>query len=468
MSEEIQKEDLGEALRIDTEVCVVGAGFAGLAAAIRLQDKGCKVVVLEARERSGGRVHTDWDTKARWVDLGGQWIGKPQTAIWELVDRSGTGTYETPTKGFARIRGIDKEARIVNSDLDWTGVPGIEMIQAPMKQLEELVEEIPAEAPWKHPDAYRLDRMTFRNWLDTNVPNAHARAFLEADISYTCAAPDEISVLATLATVKQCGGFKKLDEDAQETRIVGGAERIAIDIVDKVLEKNTVIFNQPVRQIQWSESGVVVRSNNYEIHAKRVIVTAPPHVAKDIYFLPELPADRRALMEQWPQGTVIKIGMIFPTPFWRDMGWNGLSLDWKAIAVETADSSPTPNASACGTLTAFVYSTKANEIKGLPPEERKQLILRDMVERFGNQVLYPLEYHETFWANEVYTKGCYGAFLRPGATTTFGPLIRAATGTIHWAGSETSPIWPTFIEGAVRSGYRAADEIVDLLKTAAV
>lgn len=460
----MSQDQIGSSV-IETDVCIVGAGFAGLSAALRLQARNVRCVILEARDRVGGRVWTDHHTAAKWLDRGGQWVGGDQKGFLELIELTRTPTYPTYTHGCARVRGVDADETLVTSHYpDRRDVPGIEKVKVQVDKLKAIVAQIPPEAPWNHPDAETLDNMTFREWLQKSGADARTQDFLEADISYACAAPQDISVLALLAIIRQCGGFEALNDDAQETRIVGGAQTVATRTVDLLLKPGSVYYNEPVGRINRGTNDVFVQGRSVAVHAKKVIVTAPPTVARDILFDPPLPALRQELMAAWPQGTVIKVGMIFATPFWRHHvpdRFNGLSLDYRALAVETADSSPTEDASPCGTLTAFVYTTKANEIKDLPAEERRTRILNDLKERFGGPVLNPLEYDETFWTLERFTKGCYGAYLKPGATTKFKNLIRDPVGPIHWAGSETSSVWPTFIEGAIQSGYRAAQEILD-------
>jgi monoamine oxidase len=92
--------------------------------------------------------------------------------------------------------------------------------------------------------------------------------------------------------------------------------------------------------------------------------------------------------------------------------------------------------------------------------ERRQRILREMAARFGDAALNPVRVIEMNWSTQVWTRGCYGGYLAPGATSAFKSAVRDAVGPLHWAGTETSPVWPTFIEGAIRSGERAAAEVV--------
>ena len=87
------------------------------------------------------------------------------------------------------------------------------------------------------------------------------------------------------------------------------------------------------------------------------------------------------------------------------------------------------------------------------------LIVSCSAKRFGDKALTPEHYHESHWTTDVWTRGGFTGFLTPGATYLLGPSMRAPVGSIHWAGSETSTQWPSFIDGAIRSGEREAEAI---------
>jgi len=444
--------------RKTVDVCVVGAGYAGLFAAKKLIEKGKTVIVLEARDRVGGRVWTEREGQNGWIDRGGQWVGGDQTYFEDLIKEMGGKTYKSYDKGFTLVRGVDPD-NLVQTNSEWKGVPGLPMIEDALGKLEAIYKTIPPNAPWEATAASELDSITFAEWMRRHVPNEKVRRFLDADISYACANPGEISMLALLAIVRQCGGFESLDVAAQDKRIIFGAQSVAITLANR-LGEGIVRVKEPVRRIEWKPSGAVVFSDNVTVHAKHVIVTAPPSLAGAIEYEPSLPAARSQVTQRWPQGCVIKAAMVFDKPFWRDDHLSGGSLDWRALAIETADSSTPEEYSKHGILTAFVYTHWAQKIINLPEKEREHLILNDLVERFGKRVLKPLLYEETLWTREIWTRGCYGAFLTPGATTQFTDAIRKRVGPLHWAGTETSDKWPTFIDGALRSGERAALEVL--------
>ena len=151
--------------------------------------------------------------------------------------------------------------------------------------------------------------------------------------------------------------------------------------------------------------------------------------------------------------------MIYPEPYWRADGLNGASLDYRGVVGETADSGVPEQYSKKGIMTGFIYSGQARKAAALPAAERRKLVLDEMSQRFGPKALAPIDYHEMNWSTQQWTRGCFTGFLTPGATYLFRSAVRDSVGPLHWAGTENSTVWPSFIDGAIRSAERAVAEI---------
>ena len=443
------------------DVCVVGAGFAGLAAARALTKAGKRVLVLEARNRVGGRVHTITLDNGAWIDLGGQWVGPTQDRLYAFIKETGCATYPSPHAGETMVRGITKPELLRVGD-DWSVVPGYELIEGLKEKLWEMAVGVDAEAPWTHPHAHQWDGVTLADWMRESEPNENARLSAGQEISdYLCADPEELSVLHILWFLKACGGFDMLNGfhgGAQQDRIVGGAQVVA-DRVAAALG-DIFRFRRPVRRIAWGEDGVTVHSDGYAVRAERVVVTTPPSLAGAIEYDPCLPPSRTQVTQRWPQGIVVKVQMVYDEPFWRRDGLSGTSFDYRSPINETADSSTPENASRAGVLTGFVHSAEARRLAPLPAAERKALLLAEVAQRFGPRALTPVRYIEANWTTESWTRGCFAGFLTPGATFLFRGATRDPVGPLHWAGTESATVWPSFIDGAIRTGERAAAEIL--------
>ncbi len=443
--------------RLQADVCVVGAGFAGLAAAYRLKQAGARVVVLEARNRVGGR---SWSVPLKdggWVDWGGQWVGSSQERFYALIKEMGCETYPSPDFGKMLQRGI-LDTNEYHRVGDGESYPGSDLVDAASKRLDDLAATIDPQAPWSHPDAARLDSITFAEWLRQNVEHESARKFCATEVgSVPSASPEEISVLQLGWLIKACDGLDELFGDAQKDRLIGGTQLVARRVAEKLAGE--IKLDQPVRRIVWTDKGAVVESDSISVAARHVVIAIPPHLAGGIEYEPSLPTNRVQITQRWPQGLVIKVSMVYASPFWRDDGLSGMSLDHMSVMGETADSSNPESHSKAGILTGFVYSDNARKVASMEPDARKQLLLGEIAKRFGPKSLDPVNYHESNWSTSQWTRGCFTGFLTPGATVLFGSAVRDPVGPIHWAGTETSTAWPSFIDGAIRTGERAAEAI---------
>ena len=444
------------------DVCVVGAGYAGLVAAYRLKQAGAKVIVLEARNRVGGRSLSAPLRGGGWIDFGGQWVGKTQDRFYALIKEMGGETYPTPDDGLQLARGILDPSGFMRIKSETEGGDGgADLVKTGFDRIDALARTLDPEKPWAHPDAERLDAMTFAEWLGQTIENDNARAMVGAEVgSIACASPEEISILEIAFLVRACNGLDLLFGSAggaQQDRVIGGTQPIAVKVAERL--GAAVRLGQPVRRIQWSDKGAIVHGDDISVAARHVIVCTPPHLAGAIEYDPSPPTDRVQVTQRWPQGLVIKVQMVYPEPYWRADGLNGASLDYRGVVGETADCGVPERYSRLGIMTGFIYAGQARRVAPLPAAARRKIVLDEMAQRFGPKALSPTEYHEMNWSTQQWTRGCFTGFLTPGATTLFRSAVRDPVGPLHWAGTETATVWPSFIEGAIRSGERAVAEV---------
>src|SRR4029079_10350850 len=219
-----------------------------------------------------------------------------------------------------------------------------------------------------------------------------------------------------------------------------------------------VVLNAPVRQISQTSTGVTVVADSTTVTAKRAIVAIPPTLAGRIAYDPALPPLRDQLTQHMPQGTLMKFEAIYSTPFWRAKGLNGQAVSENGPIKVTFDASPQDGSP--GILMGFIGGHDACRCEDVPASELRDAALQNLANYFGPEALNPVNVVTFNWSTEVWNRGCPVAVLGPGTLTEFGAVLRVPVDRIHWAGTETSTFWNGYMDGAVRSGERAAAEVL--------
>jgi monoamine oxidase len=444
----------------DADVIVVGAGLAGLTAAREVQRAGATALVLEARDRVGGRTlnHPIGDGKV--VEVGGQWIGPGQDRMAALAREMKVATFPTYSKGHNVIE-FDGKLKRYRGTIPRIGPHVLaDMAQAQLK-IGRLAKRVPLDKPWEAPNARRLDSQTFETWLRRNVYTKGGRALMELSIEAVWAAePADVSLLHVLFYTHSAGNFDRLldtEGGAQQDRFVGGSQLVSVRLAEALGGEGVVHLSSPVTKIEHDEHGVTVAAGTgLTARGKQVIVALPPTLTSRIAYDPPLPAYRDQLTQRMPQGSVIKSMAIYDEPFWREDGLSGQATSDLGPAKVVFDNSP-PDGSP-GVLLAFLEGERARRLGRLPAAERRAQVIAGLARLFGPKASRPADFVERSWAEEEWTRGCYGCYMPPGAWTSFGDALRAPIGRIHWAGAETATVWNGYMDGAVQSGERAARE----------
>ena len=451
-----------EQRRAEVDVCVVGAGFAGLSAARRLVSEGRSIVVLEARDRVGGRTWTECRAGGVAVDRGGAWLGPRHSAALGLAEELGVATYRTHVAGshlLVGTRGIKRYKGLIPK----ISPLAVLQIAAAQWRIDRMANTVPLEAPWTAPNAARWDAETLGEWLArARIRSELGRRLFDMAVRGLFAAPDpdDVSLLHLLFLVRAHRKIEHLfsiEGGAQENLVVGGMGALCERLASQLGE--AVVLASPVRSITQDHDRVLVESERASVSAHRAIVAVPPALALGIEFSPALPEDRRSLYSRAVAGVETKTLLVYERPFWRDEGLSGQSAEPGSPSEVTIDSSP--DDAAFGVLASFTFGAVATRIDALPDAERRAALLAALSARFGPRAASPVDVAETPWWREPWSKGCSMAHFPTGLLTAVGPLLRAPLGRIHWAGTETATESHGAVDGAIRSGERAAREVLE-------
>jgi len=447
-----------------TEVAIVGAGLAGLAAARALVAAGVDVVVLEARERVGGRTYTRPASDGTLLDLGGQWIGPTQYRMAALAEAVGATTFPTYVDGENIEYRNGQQTRYSGAIPMNDPLVAMEAIET-MLELNLMANQVPLDQPWTATRAAEWDARTVATWIDTHVPSEGARMWITLAVQAVFSAePRDLSLLHFLFCVHSSGSLNELvsiTRGAQENRFHEGGQSISNKVAEALGER--VVLNAPVHTIVQHDGGVEVISDSLTVIARRAIIAIPPTLAGRLRYRPKLPAHRDQLTQRIPMGTVIKVQTLYESPFWRSEGLSGQVASDSGMVRITFDNTPANGTP--GVLLSFIEGDEGRIWGRKSEDERRAAVLDCLTRYFGEQAGKPYEYVEQNWAEEEYSRGCYAGYMPPGVMTMYGDALREPIGRLHWAGTETATVWNGYMDGAVQSGERAATEVLTAFST---
>lgn len=446
------------------DVAVVGAGLSGLTAAYRLKQEGFNVIVLEAKDRVGGRLlNTRLDNGAV-IDAGGSFVAPQQKNVQRLLREFDLHTTPQHREG----RGVCLQNGKVSQ------------FEGEMPPLGPLAMFDMAQAAWRLDRAARrifrrpqertrFDSISFEAWLRANTFSADAR-FL---FNIICATSfgrrcDEVSALAVMIHIASAGDLQTLigvEGAGLDSRIAEGAAALPMRLAH-ALSPN-LHLNHPVKTIERDQNGATLISTSDVFRARKVIVAVDPEIAGRIVHTPSLPALRRETERRFSMGSGFKIHIAYPRPFWRDEGLSGSAVaDEGLVRIVFDVSNPAHPSGILMTFVGLAYTDVPELLDSDAGESRQQRIVQDLVRLFGPEAGTPEAYSEQNWSTEPYQAGCVPG-PGCGVITGAGDSLVQPVGPIHWAGAETSEVWEGHMDGAIVAGERAAAEIAHSLRRGA-
>ncbi|RVX74376.1 hypothetical protein B0A52_01501 [Exophiala mesophila] len=468
----------GDTVTYTADVVVVGAGLSGLVAAAKLTEKKISCIVLEARDRVGGKTYSKPVLSGgSSTEAGAAWINEhTQPHIYKLVQRFGLDTVTQYAQGIDILS--DRSGIIHTSP---TGASFLEALDKDGSILN-IMQELSAQS--SKVDLYNIKQgnanfedMPLSEWLEKQGLKrgtdewAFFRAFVAALLGVE---PDEISTLYWFDYIKSGLGLESLGSDgpegAQYRRVRQGNQTVSIRLAQE-LAPDSLRLNSPVRSIEQQYDGFVLVTTygDRKFRAKKVIISVPTPLYRSISFSPPLPAEKAEYVNSTFNGDYAKVSLIYSEPWWRNLGLSGIFTDLNGPVCFSRDTSFEQDKQY--SITCFVVGEICRQWAKLSTTQRKDTILDSLTRMVGEKgarfVRTYLDVRETNWMPEIWSLGAPCPVPGPGTWLRLGDSLRTPFQNLHFVGTETAFIWKGYMDGAVSAGERGAQEVIEALSTMA-
>lgn len=443
-------------LGYNADVLVIGAGLAGLYATYRLIQEGANVLLLEARDRVGGRMATS-TFNGEIYDVGAQWVPPHATQLRTLLSTLNIPLhqqYHVGTSAFV----IGKHTRTFKQRAPWLAPHVALDIQRIYRKLRKIVAQLQHTNHRFVTNLQATDRISFGAWLRQQCHYTHTVSIFETLCKIIFfAQPDELSLFFVVDQVNSHQGPQhlfNLRPTYNQERVLGGTQRIAEQLAKQMPQQ--VITDTPVLALRQDHESVIAYSRGSSFRARYAILAIPPATAEQIYFEPTLPAYRDALHQRVIMGRAISATLCFDYPFWRENGKSGVLISQHGPASMVHDVSP-PNGTE-GALACLISADNAAHWGAQPKSERLRAIIQQLQPWFGDEITAYRGLIERDWNSERWNRGAAG--FMPTGTATYVQSVSLPVDRLHFAGGESATRWTNTLEGAIESGERAAAEVI--------
>ncbi|KAF9891900.1 hypothetical protein FE257_002863 [Aspergillus nanangensis] len=460
------------------DVIIIGAGLSGLQAASSLRAAGRDICVLEATDRVGGKTLSVQSTEDGFNDLGAAWINDTsQSEMYQLFERYGIHGEVQYTQGDNVYNSTSSPGGAIR--VPYGMIPeGEETISKVISACIAATDKVRLDDPGYSEEAWKLDQITFTEFCTRDmsskdealVAEAFATAVTDALLGV---AADELSALCMMHYFK-CGTgilnlLSDLKDGGQHLRAREGMQTISKRMAGE-LGSDTIHLQTPVTSVDQSASRghCTVKTAIGEVFTSRhVVLSIPTTLYHTIKFTPSLPSAKASLGHSTIMGDYSKMIFLFSEPWWRHAGLTGTLDDddpSRPISFSRDTSIPDDNQ---WSITCFIVGNRARRWSELSKEERQDQAWKQFTETFGSiveTVPLPTNTLEMIWKTQPFFWGAPCPVMPLEVLTTVGGELEAPFGNVHFVGAETSDVWRGYMEGAVRSGKRGAEEVLEALR----
>ncbi|KAH7128168.1 amine oxidase [Dendryphion nanum] len=448
------------------DVVIVGAGFSGLQAALTAQNAGLKVVVIEARDRVGGKVWSVPLASGRGVvDLGAAWVNDSmQKRIWAYTKKFDLKVVTQRLEGQAVM--------LSQPDQRLTFPFGItpDFTAEEKKNLEMVRDHIQAESlktglPSKEQDSVTLDQYV-RN-LGANQKTA-SMVNLWSQVMHGVESNEQSSAFFIDYCRRNHGLLAIRADDktgGQYMRYQTGTMKI-IENIAELVGRSNIYLSSPVASIQDHQTHVSITTRTGHIYqGRKCIISLPSTLYKDLNISPPLPLRLQQISNSTKLGDYNKAIVCYDRPWWRDSGYNGFFMSYNGPVNLARDTSVDPARQF--SLTCFINGQFGRDWSLLPPHERRRVVLTQLAKVYAcdpeSEVWKPIEFFEQIWMREEFSKGALVPVTALGHLTGLADVYGKRVGNLHFVGTEFAREWKGYMEGALESGERGAEEVVKAL-----
>ncbi len=428
------------------DVVVVGAGLAGLSAARDLMKAGTDVVVLEARNRPGGRVEQTTLPDGRIVQLGGEVVGPFHEAYMGLVEELGL----TIVPSFPQLPGEDTwvlaDGRHVGDGFPWMDDADRASFSALSDEFGELARSVDPDDPWTHPEAERLDRLSVAGWLrERGATRNVVRARDLAMLALSAESVERTSLLAELRKEAAAGGNGFYDYEVWEcSRVAEGSATVALRMAEELGHR--VRYATPVTRIRVSAQVCTVTTETGELFESEAVVSAMPVGPLRQVRVEGVSGERMLSLDRQRHALAAKVVFAYPDSFWHDQGQNGDAYFETAVMGGTWVQRE-------GIMSALVPPERLAAFLTTSQAQLEAELTEEMVEAYGDRARETEAVFMRRWGVDPWTLG-YITGWRPGDVMAVGPLHGTHEPPFYVCGSDQ---WVCgYMEGAVRTGRGAA------------